>query len=182
VKTTANTLIPGLLAITVTAMTAGNPASAGDVQTVPVTFALAIDSRDLPDEDEDGIPDIPDFTSDDLIGILIGRVEGTAVSTFSFAGGSNTCGEYNVSGTSWLRQVQQAKILRKGRPIMVAVYGDNVLSPPELSFLQMRDTITVDACWVKLNPGDEGVVQSEYDGDTVGLFVIVTAEFRVTDF
>jgi hypothetical protein len=120
VKTTANTLIPGLLAITVTAMTvtamtAGNPASAGDVQTVPVTFALAIDSRDLPDEDEDGIPDIPDFTSDDLIGILIGRVEGTAVSTFNFAGGSNTCGEYNVSGTSWLRQVQQAKILRKGR-------------------------------------------------------------------
>lgn len=171
-----------VMAVTLIAFTTLNSVAQTNAQnseTVEITFALVINPNALPDENQDGVPEIPEFTTDDFMAIVIGRSQTTATGSLNFAGGSPPCGDVEVEGSSWLRRLVPAMMVGKGHPIDAEVYGDYIQFPPEHSVVLARDVIALDACWFKFNGSDEAVVQSEYDGETVSLFVVVTAEFRI---
>ena len=169
-------------AIALFASVLGRNASADEPETVLVTFGLLIPGNQLPDADGDGVPEMPALTGDSLAGVVFGRAF-DANSILSFAGGSQPqyCGDVEVGGTDWLSNAP-AMLVGKGAPIVGTSYGGfGPLFPPERRFLQARNVATVDACWVKVNGSDELVVQTAYDDDTIGVFVVFTAEFRLQD-
>jgi hypothetical protein len=165
------------------------PATAGDTpnETAEVTFAFVFPVDPWADVDQDGVPDPApiadplDLLNDELHVIVVGTQENVSDSlVFKDTQQPMLCGTCELSGTTWSGD-SYARIVQQGRSAEHFLYvAPGNRRPAYRSAILPSDVIDAAACWIKIDAGTgHWVVQDEYDLDTGGAVVIVTAVVRV---
>jgi len=158
-------------------------AFADEPETVEVTFGIFVDvdSPLLRDDNEDGIPDLPDLTGEDAVGVLIGGDDYAGqLITIQFTSSSPPCGDFPVAGTSWDLHSTAKIILKGGRPIEGEVWRYSSPPPPFHTFLRATKITSAQACWARNISSDWEIVPDDFTATAA--FIVVTGEFRLEDF
>ena len=165
---------------TLALVTTQRPAAAEEPQTVTRTFALLAYcspySMDPP-------PVLSDFVGEDTVAILLKDLDYSWGFFLSFVEGCRPCDGYPVAGTDWQELSWQAVIVNeKTGPMAVCVLAPPGPRLPAHAVVVASRITEVHACWIKSICGlPRYDTQDDWDWNTLGAFIVVTAEFRVTN-
>lgn len=167
------------LALGVLSVSGLRTAQAQAPNTGVVIFAVELDWEAVTDNNEDGIPELPSLSVEDLHGIRFGQSP-DAVTNLHFLPSSPPCGSYDVAGESFTSDMA-AYVIHRGKPYSALVYPMQPQKPAYHSLLLSDDIVDAHVCWAKEDSFGQVSLQEEFDADSTRVFAFVTAWVRVAE-